>query len=133
MAERYLRIDPSGEISWISIDRLPYISDPSNGYLSLNQLYAAIGCSCIEQVLTIIPGIVILIDESGKMKTPPQAHNELASRLYAGYLYGLDNIVGPALVCAMRPTPPIGEYDLFPLYPRELQQLSAVLGVHLPE
>lgn len=81
----------------------------------------------------IIPGIVILIDESGKMKTLPQAHNELASRLYAGYLYGFDNIVGPAIVCAMRPTPPMCEHDLFPLCARELQQLSVILGVHLPE
>ena len=133
MTERYLRIDPSGEISWISIDRVPYEFDPSIDGLCLDQIYAAIGCSCFEQVRTIIPGIVILIDESGKMKTPPQLHNELASRLYAGYLYGFDNIVGPAIVCAMRPTPPIGEHDLFPLYPKELQQLSAVLGVSLPD
>lgn len=133
MTEKYLRIDPSGEISWISIDRVPYEFDPSFDGLCLDQIYAAIGCSCFEQVRTIIPGIVILIDESGKMKTPPQLHNELASRLYAGYLYGFDNIVGPTIVCAMRPTPPIGEHDLFPLYPKELQQLSAVLGVHLPE
>lgn len=133
VAERYLRLDPSGAISWISIDRVPYEFDPSIEGLSLDQVYAAIGCSCIEQVSTIIPGIVILIDESGKMKTPPQAHNELASRLYAGYLYGLDNIVGPAIVCAMRLTSPIGEYDLFPLYHRELSQLSSILGVHLPE
>lgn len=133
MTEKYLRIDPSGEISWISIDRVPYEFDPSIDGLCLDQIYAAIGCSCFEQVRTIIPGIVILIDESGKMKTPPQLHNELASCLYPGYLYGFDNIVGPAIVCAMRPTPPIGEHDLFPLYPKELQQLSAVLGVSLPD
>lgn len=133
MAERYLRIDPSGEISWISIDRVPYEFDPSIEGLCLDQIYAAIGCSCFEQVRTVIPGIVILIDESGKMKTPLKPPNHLANRLYAGYLYGLDYIAGPAIVCAMRPTPPIGEHDLFPLYPKELQQLSAVLGVHLPE
>lgn len=133
MSERYLRIDPSGEISWISIDRVPYEFDPSIEGMSLDQIHAAIGCRCIEQVRTIIPGIVILIDECGKMKTPPQAHNELASRLYMGYLCGLDDIVGPAVVAAMRPTPPIGEHDLFPLWPNELQQLSSVLGVHLPE
>lgn len=133
MAERYLRIDPSGELSWVLIDRVPYKFDPSIEGLSLDQIYAAIGCSCMEQVRTIIPGIVILIDESGKLKSPPQPHNELASRLYAGWHYGLDDIVGPALVCAMRPTPPIGEHDLFPLQHRELLQLSLVLGVHLPE
>lgn len=133
MAERYLRIDPSGELSWLPIDRVPYEFDPSIEGLSLDQIYAAIGCSCMEQVRTIIPGIVILIDESGKVKSPPQPHNELASRLYAGWHYGLDDIVGPALVCAMRPTPPIGELDLFPLKHSELLQLSLVLGVHLPE
>lgn len=133
MSEMYLRFDPSGEISWISIDRVPYEFDPSIEGMSLDQIYAALGCSCMEMVHTIIPRIVILVDESGRVKFPPRPHNELASRLYAGWLYGLDNIVGPALVCALRPTPPIGEEDLFPLRPEELLQLSAVLGISLPE
>lgn len=132
MTEKYLRIDPSGEISWIDIDRVPYEWCNAEG-VNIDQIYAAIGCSCFEQVRTIIPGVVILVDESGKVKDPPQRHNELASRLYYGYLRGMDDIAGPAIVCAMRPTEPIGELDLFPLNPVELAKLSLCLGVQLPE
>lgn len=130
--EKYLRIDPSGEITWINIDRVPYSWCDAEG-LSLDQVHAAIGCSCMEQVRTVLPGIVILIDECGKIKDPPQRHNEIASRLYRGWLCGIDNIVGPAIVCAERPTEPIGERDLFPLNQTELAKLSLCLGVKLPE
>lgn len=133
MSEKYLRIDPSGDISWIKIDRVPYEWDPDYSGMSLDQIYAAIGCSCMENVRTVIPGIVILVDESGKIKDPPQKHNEIASRLYLGYLRGMDDICGPAIVCAMRPTEPLGEMDLFPLNSRELAQLSLHLGVPLPD
>lgn len=128
MTEKYLRIDPSGDVSWVSIDRVPYDFDPSIEGLNLDQVYAAIGCSCFEQVRTIIPSIVLLVDESGKLKTPPQTHNELASRFYLGYLLGLDDIAGPAIVAAMRPSPPIGEYDLFPLLHSELLKVELILG-----
>ena len=133
ITEKYLRIDPSGKISWIQIDRVPYSFDPDILGPSSDQIYAAIGCSCFEQVRTVIPGIVILVDESGRIKDPPQRHNEIASRLYAGWLLGLDDIVGPALVCAMRPTEPYGEMDLFPLNAAELARLTLCLGVQLPE
>ena len=132
MADKYLRIDPSGVISWIQIDRVPYSWTDGDGS-SLDQMYAAIGCSCIEQVRTVLPGIVLVVDESGRVKVPPQRHNEIASRLYAGWLCGCDDIVGPALVCALRPTEPYGELDLFPLNPVELAKLSLCLGVQLPE
>lgn len=133
MTEKYLRIDPSGEISWIDIDRVPYEWDPSLDGLNLHQIHAAIGCSCFEQVRTVLPGIVVLVDESGKLKSPPQRHNELASRLYRGWLLGMDNIAGPAIVCALRPTGPLRELDLFPLNQTELAKLSLCLGAQLPE
>ena len=132
MADKYLRIDPSGGISWIQIDRVPYSWTDGDGP-SLDQMYAAIGCSCIEQVRTVLPGIVLLVDESGRVKVPPQRHNEIASRLYAGWLCWCVDSVGPALVCALRPTEPDGELDLFPLNPVELAKLSLCLGVQLPE
>lgn len=131
MTEQYLKIDPSGAISWIDIDRVPYEWCDADG-MNLHQIHAAIGCSCFEQVRTVLPGIVLLVDESGKLKRPPQRHNELASRLYRGWLCGLDNIVGPVIVCAMRPTEPYGEQDLFPLNQTELAKLSLCLGVKLP-
>lgn len=133
MTEKYLRIDPSSEISWININRVPYKFDPSVLGPSVDQIHAAIGCSCFEMVRTVIPGIVILVDESGKLKSPPQRHNELASRLYAGWLLGHDDIVGPAIVFAERPTEPYGERDIFPLNDVELVKLSLALGIQLPE
>lgn len=132
MAEKYLRIDPSGEISWVDIDRVPYSWCDGEG-MDLQQIYNHIGCSCMEQVRTVLPGIVLLVDESGRIKDPPQRHNEIASRLYYGWLIGKDDIVGPALVCALRPTEPYGELDLFPLDSVELAKLSLCLGVALPE
>lgn len=131
MAEKYLKIDPSGDISWVSIDRVPYTWTDGEG-VDLKQIYREIGCDCIEQVRTVIPGIVLLVDESGKIKDPPQRHNEIASRLYAGWLCGADDIVGPAIVCALRPTGPLHELDLFPLNLVELAKLSLSLGVELP-
>ena len=131
MSESYLRIDPSGEIRWIQLDRVPYDFDPDILGLLSEQIHEAIGCSCFEQVYTLLPGVVILVDEAGKIKLPPQQHNEIASRLYAGTPYG-DDIVGPAIVCAMRRTEPYGEYDLFPLSLAELAKLSLFLGVEIP-
>ena len=132
MADKYLRIDPSGEISWVEIDRVPYSWCDAEG-MDLQQIYKHIGCSCMEQVRTVLPGIVLLVDESGRIKDPPQRHNEIASRLYYGWLIGKDDIVGPALVCSLRPTEPYGELDLFPLDHVELAKLSLCLGVALPE
>lgn len=135
MIEKHLLFFPSGEISWIDLERKPnygpvYQGDPS---LSFDQIYAAIGCSCVEQVRTVLPNIVLVIDESGKFKDPPQPHNELASRLYYGYHVGMDDICGPAIVMALRRSGPYGEEDWFPLDPADLAKLSLFLGVLLPD
>lgn len=124
MADKYLVISTSGDLRWVEL---------SSGPRRLDQMHEVIGCSCVEQVRTVIPGICIVIDESGKIKTPPQPHNELASRLYYGFLVGADNIVGPAVVCALRPTGPYHELDWFPLDPAELAKLSLYLGVQIPD
>ena len=121
--DKYLVIYPSGELRWVAL---------SSNLRRLDQLHELIGCSCVEQVHTVIPGICIVIDESGKLKSPPQLHNELASRLYYGYHIGCDNIVGPAVVMALRPTGPYHELDWFPLDPSELAKLSLCLGVQIP-
>lgn len=133
MTEKYLRIDPSGDVSWINIDRVPYKWDPGYEGISLDQIYAAIDCSCMEQVHTIINRVVMIVDESGKLKRPVKPHNELASRLYAGWLYGIDDIVGSVILCELRATEPYGEMDLFPLSPANLARVSLSLGVCLPE
>lgn len=121
--DKYLVISPSGELRWEEFERDHWFP----------QLYEVIGCNCVEMVHTIIPGICIIIDESGKIKYPSQPHNELASRLYLGYLQGYGDIVGPAVVCALRPTGPYHELDLFPLSDAELAKLSLYLGVSFPD
>ena len=132
--ELYLKIDPDGTLSWIPLCRKPRFICVYHGEeaLDINDLYPVIGCSCVEYVYTRIRGIVILVDESGKIKNPPQRVNPLASMLYAGAPYG-DMIHGPAVVFAMRPAPPSGEYDLFPLSKSELSLLSVCLGVSIPD
>lgn len=120
--DKYLVIYPSGELRWVEL----------RSNLRLDQLHEIIGCSCVEQVRTVLPGICIVIDESGKIKSPPQLHYELASRLYYGYFIGCDNIVGPAVVMALRPTGPLQELDWFPLNDSELAKLSLYLGVKIP-
>lgn len=133
ITEKYLRIDPSGDLSWISIDRVPYEWVPGYEGISLDQIYAAIDCSCVVPVHTIINRVIMIVDESGNVKRPVKPHNELASRLYAGWLYGIDNIVGSVILCEFRPTEPYGEMDLFPLSPANLARVSLSLGVRLPE
>lgn len=117
MAEKYLRLDPSGSMRWISLDRVPCCCDDHETVISLDQLHDTIGCEMIEIVRSVFPGIVLIVDESGRIKRPPQQHNELASLMYAGYLQGLDDIVGPAVVCAE-----VGP-DLVPLSQSQLDLL----------
>ena len=134
MVEKYLVIYPSGKLAWAEIDRAPRHGPVYEGRpaLDLNNIYRIIGCDCFEQVYTIIPGIVILVDDEGKVKANPQPLNLLASKLYAGFRHG-DPIVGPAVVFALRPSDPYGEMDLFPLSASDEAKLSLCLGAVLPD
>lgn len=134
MIEKYLKIDPSGELSWIELERKPRHDDIFCGAesLSIFDLYPVIGCSCVEMVRSRIRGVVFMVDEFGKIKTPMQPLNLLASKLYAGAPYG-DMIHGPVVLFSLRPAPPIGEQDLFPLTQNELNLVSVCLGVKIPE
>lgn len=135
MKEKYLRIDPSGELSWIELERLPRHDDVfcCAEAIRISDLYPVLDCDFIEIVRTVLPGIVIVIDDAGKLLFPPKPHNDLASRLYAGWLCGRDNIVGIAVVFAERPFEPLGELDLFPLSSSEESLLSLALGVCIPD
>lgn len=132
MSESHLMIYPSGELRWVEIERKPYEWIEGEG-LDHDRLHELIGCDCLEQVRTVLHNIVLVIDESGKIKSPPQPHYEVASKLYLGYIQGLDDIVGPALVCSLRPVPPYGEMEWSPLSAGDLAYLSLFLGVELPE
>lgn len=120
MKENYLVMDPDNSIRWIQIDRSQL----------LPELYKAIGCDCVENVRTIIPDVCLIVDESGRVKHPPQKHNALASPLYLGFLLGADDIVGPAVVAAIHLVD--GESDWVPLNAAELAQLRA-LGYPIPD
>ena len=135
MVEKHLFIDPSGKISWILLDREPDFGPVYQGSsaLDLMQIRDWICCSWLEQVRTVLPDIVLVIDESGKIKDPPQPHNELASRLYYAYHIGADDICGPAFVMALRPSGPYGEHDWQPLNDKDLACLSLYLGVQLSD
>lgn len=120
MKENYLVLDPDNTIRWIQIDRSRM----------LEEFYKAIGCDCLENVRTVIPPICLIVDESGKVKDPPQEENFLASLLYLGYLRGIDDIVGPAVLAAIRLVN--GESDWVPLNDDELDILRQ-RGYQIPD
>ena len=126
--DKHLVIYPSGAMKWVELHRVRRYDDIYFGDYAYDhdQIHQIIGCDLFEQVSLQLPGIVILVDECGKIKHPPQQHNELASRLYGGYAHG-DDIVGPAVFFRM-----IGS-NICPLEPVDEARLSFLLGVKLPE
>ena len=109
--EKYMVIMPSGEIRWELVE-------PAE---RMKRIYEIIGTDFVENVCTILPDICIIVDESGKIKNPPQQFNPLASLLYAGFLRGHDIIVGPAIVAAIHIVD--GDPDWVPLNQQEEQKL----------
>ena len=105
-------LEPNGEIRWIQTEHEDL----------LDTLYREIGCDCVESVQTVVPDIALIVDESGKVKEPPQQHNRRASRLYAGWTYGID-IAGPAVLVAIHWVH--GKREWTPLNKRELRRLKA--------
>lgn len=118
--ERYLVIDPSGELRWIRTSRDNMVRD----------FHKAIDCNWLENVYTELPGIVIIVDEVGKVKQNPQRYNPIASRLYAGREFG-DFIHGPAVVASMGYVD--GESDWIPCSDAQLQCVAQYLQIELPE
>ena len=98
MIDKHLLLHPSGKMEWVELHRERRFDDIYCGDYAYDtfEICSFISCDWFEQVSLRIPGIVILIDEVGKVIDPPKAHNELASRLYGGYEFG-DDIVGSAL------------------------------------
>lgn len=125
----------------LTMDRYPIILDDDNqGQIRiirtdakdrdlLQVWYDSLECTCIEHVRTMIPGIHLIVDESGKMSDPPKPLNTRASRLYAGSWYG-DPIVGHAIICAIGMRN--GEPDIVPPSDADLRTLSRLTGWHIP-
>lgn len=117
--EKYMVIEVNGKIRVIQTERAEL----------LHTFRQAIGCDYVEIVRTIVPDVCLIVDESGKVKDPPQQHNEMASRLYLGWLRGKADIAGPAVVAAEHWLN--GDKDLVPLNGQELQMLR-LLGYQVP-
>lgn len=122
MTEQYLVIEPSGEVRWEEIRREAL----------LDRLHEIIDCDCVEQVRTIIPDLVLIVDESGRVKTPPKEHNELCSWLYMGWIVGVDDIVGTAVLATLKPVGPYHELDWFTITDRQKAFLLS-LGFEIPD
>ncbi len=84
---KYLFIPVFGEIKVLELD------EPVN----FNEVYELIGCDCIETVRIICSDIIMMVDESGKIKNPSKSFNPRASIFYDGYRYG-DYIAGDVLI-----------------------------------
>lgn len=134
MIEKYLCIEPSGIVRWIELDRCARHDDIYYGSegIRLSDLYPVIGCSCVELVQSRLPGIVFVVDESGKVKDPMQPFNPLASRFYAGSQFG-DYIHGTVVFFSLEFRRDLYEYDLFPLSPAQESMIEFILGAELPD
>lgn len=115
--EKYWVLDPDGSARQIEIVRLQM----------LEEFHAAIDCDDLENVRTVVPDVCLIVDGCGKIKVPAKRHNEMASRLYAGYLMGYDDIAGSAILAAIHIVD--GEPDWVPLNEWELSRVTAYTGV----
>ena len=117
--EKYLRLDPSGELRWITIDRDRFLED----------LYETIGTSSVEHV-QLMHGLECIVDELGYYHDHQRA-NLHASPLYAGWIRGVP-LVG-AVVFVRTGLDEYGDYDWFPLLPGHIRTLEHRLGVDIPD
>ena len=117
--EKYLRLDPDGDFSWITIDRDDF----------LGSLYDAIACDCVEHV-NLKYGLECLVDESGLINGY-QRFNPYASTLYAGYTSGAV-LFGP-VIFVRTGIGPSGEPEWLPIYPGQIRILEHRLNVDIPD
>lgn len=116
--EKYMVIHPDGRVEWMETEHEKL----------LDACYKVIGCNYVETVCTIYPDICLIVDELGKIKHPPQPHNHLASTFYAGWCFGDDDIVGPAVVAAIHLVD--GESDWVPLNDFELEVVQSHIQLY---
>ncbi len=84
---KYLFIPVVGEIKVLELD------EPVN----FSEVYELIGCDFIETVRVVFSDIIMMVDESGKIKSPAKSLNPRASMFYGGFRYG-DYIAGDVLI-----------------------------------
>lgn len=113
--KKYMVIYPDGHTDWMETEHDQLVQT----------CYKVIGCNCVENVRTIITDVCLIVDESGKIKDPPQLHNGKASVFYAGWYAGADDIAGPAVVAAIHLVD--GEPDWVPLNQQELDKVMELI------
>lgn len=118
MSERYLVLDPDGSFRWIETSRKQLAAS----------FRAAIGCDWLENV-TLPYGFCCVVDECGKIKTPMQPFNPLASRFYPGTFYG-DPLVGSVVFCRIDLVD--GEHYWCPLREQDLAIIELITGKEVP-
>ncbi len=119
-SEYYLVIYPDGEWKWVEVTSRRQL---------LCRFYEVIDCDCVEHV-TLPYGFGCIVDESGKLKNPPQPYNPFASRMYPGTPYG-DPLVGPVIF--VRTDLVDGEYDWCPILPSDLAKIRLITGLNIDE
>lgn len=115
--ERYLLIEPHGKLRWISVDPLH----------SYDRFLAELGCSTLENVVTVLPGIWMLVDGEYLLKDPLPPINRCGCRLYRGFMEGGHPILGNILIGAEGIRS--GEPDFVPMNAVQRDLLSRYLGL----
>ena len=118
MCEKYHVLYPDGRITLEEIPRDQM----------LDRMHEIIDCDMIERVVSWMPNVYLVVDESGRIKYPPKEHNRYASFLYMGWHVGMDDIVGPAILCSQDYFGPYHEPDFVPLTPQALATLRIYFG-----
>lgn len=118
MIEKYHVLYPDGRITLEEIPRDQM----------LDRMHEIIGCDMIERVVSWMPNVYLVIDESGRIKDPPQEHNRYASLLYMGWHIAMVDILGPAILCSEALMGPYHEPDFFPLEDAALAKLRIFFG-----
>lgn len=115
---------------WVQIhhdDALPpleIIDLPEESTAWLHAVYRAIDCECIEVASTLIPDLVLVLDESGKLWDGWEGRiNKIASILYGS---PIDPIVGDVILCRRSGA------DLVPITDQDLDRLCRCLRLDPP-
>lgn len=115
---------------WIQIhhdDSLPsleVIDLPEQSSAWLRAVYRSIDCDCIEVASTVVPDLVLVLDESGKLRDGWERRiNKIASILYGS---PFDPIVGDVILCRRSGA------DLIPITDQDLERICRCLHLGYP-
>lgn len=118
----WIKIPHDDSLPPLQIVQLP--EDPNASTEWLSAVYDTIGCHCIEVASTLFPALVLILDESGKLRDGWERRiNKIASILYGS---PFDPIVGDVILCRRS-----GE-DLTPITDQDLDRICCCLHLDPP-